>query len=181
MLANDKTYTASLRLVGLVFLFPLALFASAGTTAQSQTPPFKITAMKAMLFYDNNGTFSADVAGEDDGEPFVPSILWNTPMEGSSRVGASSSTLVTVEVTGETEAAPLRKIEFIARYIPLNRSRREIIVTKTASIRMGESDKFVAGFWLNETGCNPVKLSARIVGQRRTARIKKIIKFGCGE
>jgi hypothetical protein len=36
-------------------------------------------------------------------------------------------------------------------------------------------------FWLDETGCNPVRLSSRIVGQRGVSRMKKIIKFGCGE
>lgn len=178
MPADNRSDTAGLRLV--VLLLPLALVVCGATTTQGQTPPCRITAMKAMLFYDNNGTFSADVAGEDDGVFVVPSILWNTPIEGASRVGASTSLLATVEVTGESQYATSRKIVFTASYVPLNQTRRTVI-TKTAPIRIGEGGKLIAGFWLAETGCNPVKLSARIVGQKGSSQMRKVIKFGCGE
>lgn len=182
MPANRQTHIAHLRITRLLLLLLTALSATAVIKAQGQPPPFKITALKAMLFYDNTGAFSADVAAEDDGVFFVPSILWNTTIPGGIRPGSTSSTLVTVEVTGETQYQPLpRKIVLTARYIPLNRTRRETVIIRTTSIYVGEGGKFVAGFWLDETGCNPVRLSARIVGQRGPSRLKKIIKFGCGE
>jgi hypothetical protein len=78
------------------------------------------------------------------------------------------------------------RLEFIARHIPFTRSSKEIVVTRVVpvniSIKAGaKPDHHFAGFWLYETGCNPVKLSARILGQRRTATVRKVIKFDCGE
>jgi hypothetical protein len=133
-----------------------------------------------MLFYDNKGTFSSDVAEPETGAFVVPSILWNTPLEGASREGASTSVLVTVEVSGEYAAAPARRIEFTARYKPID-SRRERVVKKFAPIWIRESGKYLAGFWLDEAGCNPVRLSARIVGQKKSSWMRRIIRFGCGE
>src|ERR1041385_8572551 len=78
--------------------------------------PYKITAVKAMLFYDNKGTFSPDVAEPESDRYEVPSILWNTPLEGSTREGAATSMLVTVEVEGEYALARSRQIELVASY-----------------------------------------------------------------
>jgi hypothetical protein len=47
--------------------------------------------------------------------------------------------------------------------------------------KVGERDNYHAGFWLYETGCNPVELSARIIGSREAPATKRLIKFGCGE
>jgi hypothetical protein len=133
-----------------------------------------------MLFYDNTGTFSHDVADSETDLFAVPSILWNTPMEGASREGASTSVLVTVEVSGEYAAASTRRIEFTARYRPID-GRRERVVRRFAPIWIRESGKYVAGFWLDEAGCNPVRLTARIVGQKKSSLMKRVIRFGCGE
>ena len=158
----------------------LVLLAATPLISQTRVADYTITSMKAMLFYDNKGTFSVDVS-EAELEPFVvPSILWNTPMEGSSREGASSSVLVTVEVSGEYAAALTRKIDFTARYKPIE-GKKEIIVRKSAPIWIRENGKYVAGFWLNEAGCNPVKLTARITGQKRSSLMRRFIRFGCGE
>jgi hypothetical protein len=95
-----------------------------GKTDNSPKPNTAIHDYRAEgdAFYDNTGTFSADVAAEDDGLFLVPSILWNATIPGGVRPGALSSVLVTVEVTGETEGPPLpRKIVLTARYIALNR------------------------------------------------------------
>jgi hypothetical protein len=118
---------------------------------------------------------------EAETEPFVvPSILWNTPMEGASREGASTSVLVTIEVSGEYAAAPPRRIEFTARYRPID-GRRERLVKKFAPIWIRESGKYVAGFWLDEAGCNRVNLSAAQVGLKKTSLMRRVIRFGCGE
>jgi hypothetical protein len=142
--------------------------------------PYKITAMKAMLFYDNTGTFSRDVAEPETDRYEVPSILWNTPMEGSSREGASTSMLVTVEVEGEYAFAPPRQIELVARYLPID-ARRERIVRARESIKIRESGKYIAGFWLKDVGCSRLHLSARILGQRNYSRMNRLVRFGCGE
>lgn len=180
LFSDQKTMTLLPRLsIVLLALFAISL---AGVSAQQQprVADYKITSLKAMLFYDNKGTFSPDVA-QPEGEPFlVPSILWNTPIEGASREGASTQVLVTVGVSGEYFAGSMRKVELTARYKPLE-AKREIVVRRVVEIRIGESGNYVAGFWLDQAGCNPVKLSARIVGQRQPSTMRRIIKFGCGE
>jgi hypothetical protein len=163
------------------FLVLLVTSCEIGFAQQAQRiPDYKITALKAMLFYDNKGTFSPDVA-QPESEPFlVPSILWNTPIEGASREGAASQVMITVEVDGEYAATVERKIELTARYKPVE-GKREIVVRRFVPITIRENGKFVAGFWLDQAGCNPVRLSARIMGQRQPSTTKRIIKFGCGE
>jgi len=147
---------------------------------QPPVPDYKITSVKAMLFYDNKGTFSRDVAEPTFENYLVPSILWNTPIEGASREGASTQVLVTVEVTGEYAATRLRQIEFIARYRPVE-GKREVFMRRLIPIRIGESGNYIAGFWLDNAGCNTVRLSARILGQKQSSLTKRFIKFGCGE
>jgi hypothetical protein len=46
-------------------------------------------------------------------------------------------------------------------------------------INIGSENKFFAGFWLYETGCHPVELTARIVGLKQ--RLQKTINLRCGE
>lgn len=133
-----------------------------------------------MLFYDNQGTFSRDVAEPESDVFTVPSILWNTPIEGASREGAATSVLVTVEVSGEYVAGVSRKIQLIAKYKSLE-NERPTVLRLLAPITIRENGKYIAGFWLNNVGCNPVKLAARVVGQKQSSRIDRIIKFGCGE
>ena len=91
--------------------------------------------------------------------------------------------LVIVEVAGDGEVTPERKLEFTARYIPWQRELREIIVRRVVpihiAIKIGERDKYNAGFWLYGTGCNPVKLSARIIGSREAPATQRLIKSGC--
>jgi hypothetical protein len=157
---------------------------SSHSSAEQAQRNTRISSLKAVLFFEDKGTFSEDVSEVDIGPPYVPPKLWNTTMHYEDR---STSVFVTVEVIGEPSSrAP--KLEFIARYVPWQKERGEIVVRKVVRINLpmkarvaGEDhDKFYAGFWLYETGCNPVRLSARIVGQRLST-VKKVIKFGCGE
>ena len=80
---------------------------------------------------------------------------------------------------------PERKLEFTARYIPWQRESKEIVVRRVVPIRIaikvGEKDNYHAGFWLYETGCNPVKLAVRVSGLRKAPATKRVIKFGCEE
>jgi hypothetical protein len=165
----------------LLFLLTFSLSAST-TNSNERVPPFKITAIRAMLFYEDKGTFSPDVSEVYSGPPYSLFTLWNTPMQYENR---STSVLVTVEVTGDGEITPGRKLEFTARYRPFWRESLEIVVRRVVpihiAIKVGERDKYNAGFWLYGTGCNPVKLSARVSGSREAPATKRLIKFGCGE
>jgi len=165
-----------------LFVFAGVVFLVTTSTAKAQTNATKIVSMKAQLFYEDKGTLSAEDATEDDhGPPYSPPKFWNTPMQYENR---STSVLVVVEVAGEGNSAG--RLEFTARYIPYTRASKETVVRRVVpfniSIKAGaKPDHHFVGFWLYETGCKPVKLSARILGQRRTAPVKKVIKFDCGE
>ena len=132
--------------------------------------------MQAMLFFDSSGKFSPDV--------FTNQVnLWNTPIEGSSREGSSESMLVIVEMKAEGEGVvpTNRKVQFNARYRIEDGSRRgkPAFVSKTMTINIRSDNKFFAAFWLYDTGCYPVELTARIVGQQGSLRRR--INLGCGE
>jgi len=130
--------------------------------------PKKIVGMRAMLFYQNTGTFSADVFT-------AQSDLWNVAFD------YVYSTFVMVEVEGDNEREDYvrqRKIEFVARYIPLD-GKREITVRKVSPLWFDENGKAFMGFWIDKIGCDPIKISANINGQK--TRMRKEINFQCGE
>lgn len=164
-----------------VLIAGLVSFLSANSYAQSGDVPsrpqtLRIANMQAMLFFENTGKFSPDV--------FANQVnLWNTPIEGSSREGASESMLVIVEVraAGEGFVPQKRKVQLTARYRIADRSDSgtPAFFNKTMKINIGSNEKFFAAFWLYDTGCYPVELTARIVGQR--GGLRKTVKFGCGE
>jgi hypothetical protein len=159
----------------------LLLFVAVRSQAQFEEPPnrpmdLRITAMRAMLFFENTGSFSPDV--------FTNEVnLWNTVIEGASRDGASESMLVVVEVKADGAGRyPIgRRVQLSARYQIENGTDfgKPAFFNKTMKISIGSADKFFAGFWLYGTGCYPVKLSARIVGQQRWLR--QTINLRCGE
>jgi hypothetical protein len=154
----------------LVFM-SLSVESAAQRGNRSQPPAFRITAIQAKLFFDHRGTFSEDVlSGENK-------FLWNVAISGGSMGSLSTSTLVLVEVSGKPgDYGPGRKIEFIAR------GPRSLLLRKITEVGiLGDEGKFYAGFWLYDTGCDPIRLSARIVGQSPALTMKKTIDFHCGE
>ena len=161
-------------------LAPLLFLAALNCLAQSSdaTRPqdkLQLVGMRAMLFYETNGKFSDDVFSNKVN-------LWNTVIEGASREGASESMLVVVEVGGETDSRSRAKtVELTARYRVADQSGRGIpaFFRKSLQINPGSDHKFFAAFWLYQTGCHPVELTARIVGQKE--RLRKTINLGCGE
>lgn len=164
-----------------VLIAGLVWFLSANSHAQSGDVPgrpqtLRIANMQAMLFFENTGKFSPDVFSDQVN-------LWNTTIEGASREGASESMLVVVEIRSEGEGSlpRNRKVQLTARYRIADRSGfgKPAFFSKTIKINIGSDGKFFAAFWLYETGCHPVELTARIVGQRGSLRKK--INFGCGE
>lgn len=161
----------------------LIWLAAANCPAQSGEMPqrpqeLRLTGMRAMLFYENTGAFSADVFTH-------PVNLWNTVIEGASREGASESMLVVVEIKaeGEGSAPAARKVQLTARYRvadPRGRGNgKPAFFSRTMKINIGSDNKFFAGFWLYETGCHPVTLTAQIIGQK--PRLRKTINLRCGE
>lgn len=149
-------------MAGLLGLLPSILVG-----VQRPVPPFRITAVKAMLFYGQTGTFSPDLFGSS--APTLQNVRTGE--------GQATATLVLVEITGRPDTyAPTRKIAFTAT------AGRRALLTKTLDLgRPGEDGKFHTAFWLYDTGCTPVMLKTRIVGQAEDSAVQKTINFKCGD
>lgn len=158
----------------LSILSVVSLTSSASNRAsRPATPPYRITAIKAMLFYEQKGTFSDDILADKN------IALWNTIIGEGSAGSPSNSTLVMVEVTGKKDAeAPTtaRKVELMAT------DSKKVVLKRAYDISLlEESGKFYAPFWLYDTGCNHIKLTARIIGQTQPSTMTRTIPFECGE
>lgn len=104
---NTFTMRATLRIisVGLFFVLAHPCYAQSGDVP-SRPQTLRLANMQAMLFFENTGKFSPDV--------FTNQVnLWNTPIEGASREGASESMLVVVEIRsgGEGRLPRNRKVQ----------------------------------------------------------------------
>ncbi len=161
----------------LFLLLMVSLCLNLEVSAQTRTPPYKINAIKAMLYYEGNGTFSRDILAKPD------FALWNIIIGEHP----SETTMVLVEVTGKPDSdEPLRKIEFTAAYQYYRKQvKRVVSIKRVVEIgSIGSIDKpgisYIA-FWLNNTGCFPIKITARIIGQAQSSTMSKTIPFECGE
>lgn len=155
-----------------LFVVLLAVRASPSASVAPAAPPYKITAVKAMLFYNERGTFSRDILADP------PFALWNTTIGEGDAESPSRSTLVLVEVTGkpnENEPPPARKVEFTAT------AGGKVLVKRTYDISLGERGKFYAPFWIYEAGCEHIKVTARVLGQTQAPAVSKTLPFECGE
>ena len=148
-------------------LFVAAVFLFLSAFSSLAQP--RITSMQAKLFYQNTGTFSADVWT-------TQSDLWNVCFD------YVYSTLVIVEVGGKSDGKQFDKpqrVEFSARYKPFFGMAKEIIIRKNAPVWFDENGRANVGFWIDNVGCHPVKIAAKIQGQKNI--LQKTINFGCGE
>jgi len=149
----------------LIVLLCAALF------GQTRVAP-KITAIRAQLFYDATGTLSEDILSQRD------LALWNTIIGEGSAGAPSTSTFVTVEVSGRHLPVGGTKIEITA-----TGNKNRLIQKKVIAVDIyDERTKFFAPFWLHDTGCEPIKISARLIGAGAPPTVvTKRIPFACGE
>lgn len=164
-------YFAMIFLTGFLFLLsgtqpPAAAFAQAAKVSP------KITAVRAQLFYETTGKFSPDILAAKD------FALWNTIIGEGSAEAPSSSTFVTVEIGGRNVPVGSLKIEITA-----TGDKNKVIQKKLIDVEIyDERTKFFAPLWLYDTGCEKIKISARLIGKGAPATvITKTIPFACGE
>jgi hypothetical protein len=155
------------RAAAAVTLTLVLLLPAAPILGQRAVPPFRVTAVRAMLFYGQTGTFSDDLFG-----PSAPTLQNVTTGEGQS-----TAVLVIVEITGLPDSyAPNRRIELTA-----TTRDRVLLSRRVPPGRPGDDGKFHAGFWLYDTGCTPVTLDTRVSGQSENSEVRKTINFKCGD
>jgi hypothetical protein len=131
----------------------------------------RITAIRAQLYYEENGSLSDDILARDF-------ALWNTIIGEGDAASASNFTLVTVEISGA--------------HVPSGTLSAEISATVDGNIVLekrqipvalyDDKTKFYAPLWLYGTGCQAVHISARLTDNGvETSVDRKTIPFECGE
>lgn len=143
--------------------------AGAALAQQSAGGSYRIAGIQAKLFYETKGTFSRDLLS---GSKFT---LWNTVIGEGDAEAPSNATLVLVEVQAKPGSYDdKRNVSLRAT------AENEVLVDRTVPLGVvGKDGKLFAAFWLYDTGCVPVKLTARLTGQK--VAVTRTILFHCGE
>lgn len=158
---------------GVVLAFAL-LLALAGAVYARRTPAaaaYRISGLRAQLFYSDRGTFSRDVLAD------TTIALWNTVIGEGQAGGPSQSTLVVVEVAGEPESyEPGRSVE-----LTMTMGTRAPVRRRQELSSMNARGRTYLGFFIYDTGCEEIRLSARVLGQPQPSTRRARIPFECGE
>ena len=158
--------------IKIILLTILLLSFNAVNFAQEKIAP-KITAIRAQLFQNASGTFSEDILTTAD------NYLYNTIIgEGAANGKASTSTLVTVEVSGKNVPVGTLKVQITA-----TGDKNRLIQKKLIDADIyDDKTKFYAPLWLYDTGCEQINITAVLIGKGASKVIvKKKIPFRCGE
>jgi hypothetical protein len=133
--------------------------------------PYQITGIRAHLFYHDRGTFSDDLLTRRE------LVLWNTIIGDSEAGGASTATLIVVEVAGPTGAYEEgRRVE-----LAVTGGGRTLLRRQASLGVLNAQGRTFAAFWLYDTGCTPLRISAALLGQPDPSRRRAEIPFRCGE
>jgi hypothetical protein len=145
---------------------------SATSVRQSATPA-RITSLKVSTVDPNaegpgvSGDIFADAKGKTS--VFAGSGAANYP---------THYLLVTVEVTSDDWSAKVQLTGTEGRRVVFNK------ISQT-NVAMGGGDvrnvKTYAVFFIEGDRCETIKLTARLVGQRRASTMTRTVEFGCGE
>jgi hypothetical protein len=147
--------------------FAFAVTSAAALAEGPLTAP-TITGMKAQLFRDNQGTFGEDFLALPDQNLFNVIIGED----------ASSATLVTVEVSGKNLPLGDYKVEIVA-----TGEKGKVVAKSTQEVTIYDAKtKFYAPVLINDTGCRPIKVTAKLAGKGLKAKpMTKTLDFLCGE
>lgn len=149
----------------------LAVAPSGPASPIRRESPATIEAVQAYLFYNGNGTFSPNIIGNPGFN------LWNVIIGEGSAAGASNATLVAVGVHGRpTENLQAARVRLVAR------TQGGVLLDRSISVGvLNDQGVYIAAFWLYDTGCLPVQLTATLTGAGRASTVVRQIPFACGE
>jgi hypothetical protein len=169
---SSRQFNCALRVV----CATLALFAitARAQTAKPNHSSYRVAAIRAMLFYTDSGTFSPDLL------TYKGLInLWNVPanQRADHEIGGpSNATLVVIEIRGPSDSyIPNRRVDFRAT------TAKKVLSHRSSDIYLSGTGVGYLAFWLTDTGCEPIQLSARLIGQAEASRQSAEIPFHCGE
>ncbi|HEV7566398.1 MAG TPA: hypothetical protein VGO31_10600 [Microbacteriaceae bacterium] len=175
------TLTASVAVATLAvaLVVPSVVSAASPLSARAEVAPYRVAMIGAYLFYNDSGAFSPNIPAD--------AALWNTIIgEGWARE-SSTSTLVRVVVTGANGSyEPHRAIQLTVskgRRAPSGKTAWRTPTRKTQGLSvLSARGRTVVGFWIYDTGCEPLKLTATVTGQAPTRPAPaRVIMFACGE
>jgi hypothetical protein len=140
-------------------------------TRSSAPPDYRITDLRAQLFYSDRGSLSDNLLAR-------PNLaLWNTIIGEGDAGGRSTATLIVVEVTGQPDSyGGKRRVE-----LAVSTERKEILRRQLSFGVVGNQGHAYVGFWLYETGCEPLRISTALLGQPDPSRRVATLPFHCGE
>ncbi len=151
-------------------LILLVLFFVAPFIVRAESASYKIASVKAYLFYNHSGSFSENVIDNPD------FVFWNAIIGEGSAKEPSDAVFVDVEIEGPPGSYESRNIQLEVS------EAGQAVLKKSLDIGiLSDEGSYHAGFWLYETGCAPVKLIVKILGQDEEEKIVKEIPFACGE
>jgi hypothetical protein len=155
----------------ILFSLLVLLCSTLNLLAQSERVAPKIAAIHAHLFYETDGTFSRDMLAEKG------LSLWNTIIGEGWAGKPSKSTLFTVEVHGKNVKSNSVKLEIIAQG-----EKNQVISKIVTDISIyDENSRSFTGLWLNNTGCEKIKITAQLIGGPKAKPTVATIPFSCGE
>lgn len=126
-------------------------------------PPYKLSEMKVVPYSHRTNTLLAEIPENRTGE------LWNE---------LNLSLFVTVQVSGKAGSYSSNRSVEVTAY-----EANKLILKRIARIGVidEESGRYYIPVWLYGPFCRPVRIKARLLGQREPSTLSRTIPFQCGE
>lgn len=159
-----------------VCVLAMMLFVPSGWAGEqgAKVPAYQIKSIRAHLFFNHTGTVSENIV---ENPSYEPGGLWNTIIGEGSAGSPSRATMVVVELAGKPGSYQHeRKLRLVAQ------AEDAVVLNKVLDLGGFSKDgRFYGAFWLYDTGCQPLVLTATMVGQSVDSKLVKTIGFECGE
>jgi hypothetical protein len=151
------------RMTSLLLLAAIAMMCIVPVTGKPKAAErWKITGMSVKMFSQEDGKLS------DVDLTSVITSSANAPLH---------PILVVVEISGNPDPTNGYKVQLTAK----EKGKQIFIKANATSFASNGEGKFYVPFWIDGYRCDPVVLTARVVGQRPTSTMTKTIKFDCNE
>jgi hypothetical protein len=136
---------------------------------------FRLTALTPVLFFNDTGTFSKPIPKD--------AVLANTPIGEGWAGHPSDATFVRVIVAGKPGSyLEQRAVHFVVQGGERDKAgdwrwRFKVLDRYGGGGPVSRTGRIVLGFWIPDTGCLPLRLTARLGSQSLT----RILPFLCNE